>query len=198
MHDLSDLVFDDEPTTPTVIFLATPSSVGPSQAAEHRLLSALARQRILHEIEVPPLDASELFELASHMLGGPPQAQLYQAVAALSDGNPLLAEEVAWDLRRCGLIGHQHGTPFLLRDVPESYVPSGVASVLSAEVDSLDPDILETLSAAAVLGRAIDFEVIASALPMPDEQILRHLEDGIDYGILRESSDASSDFHVLT
>lgn len=194
LQELADLPLDDGPPCPTVIFLAGFSPVRWSQPSGHRALAALARQRILYEVEVPPLDASELFALASHVLGGPPGARLYQAVASLSDGNPLLAEEVAWDLRRVGMVGDQHGTPYLLGDVPETYVPSGVAAALSAEVDALDPDMLRTLSSASVCGRAIDFEVIAAALPMPDEQILKHLEDGIACGIVREAADAPSDF----
>ena len=194
LHELTESIFDAEPAIPTIVFLAVSASVGSCQPGEHRVLSALARQRMLHELEIPPLEASELFELASFVLDGPPQMRLFQTVDALSDGHPLLAEEVAWDLRRSGFIGHQHGSSFLLRDVPETYVPAVIASRVNSEVDSLDSDLIETLSAAAVLGRAFEFEVIASALPMSDEQILRHLEVGIDYGILRESSDASSDF----
>jgi DNA-binding CsgD family transcriptional regulator/tetratricopeptide (TPR) repeat protein len=194
LDELAALASDDEPSAPTVVFLAVSSVVGPLVPSAPRAFAALARRRMLHAIDVPPLDEAEIFELASHVFGGPPHGRLQQTISSLSEGNPWLAEEVAWDLQRVGLVGHRHGTPYLLGDVPESFVPSGIAAVSSAELDSIEPDVLRTLSSAAVLGRAIDFEVIASALPIPDDVVLRHLEQGLAYGILREPPDPSADF----
>jgi DNA-binding NarL/FixJ family response regulator/tetratricopeptide (TPR) repeat protein len=193
LHDVADLVADDASTRPLIVFLAI-SSVGASFSPVRRVLAQLARQRLLHEIDVPPLADAEILEVAGHILGGTPHARLHRTIDALSEGNPSLVEEVAWDLQRVGLVRQQRGTSYLLGEVSDTYVPSGIAAALTVELDAIEPEVVGTLSAAAVLGSAIDFDVLASALPLPDEQLLRHLEAGLAHGILRQAPDPSPDF----
>ncbi|MCC7368323.1 MAG: hypothetical protein IT306_07870 [Chloroflexi bacterium] len=194
LHSVVDLVEDAAPSRPIIVFLAL-SSVGSSLSPVRRVLAQLARQRLLYEIDVPPLADPEVLEVAGHILGGTPHARLHQTIGSLSEGNPALVEEVAWDLQRVGLVRQQRGTSYLLGDVSDTYVPSGIAAALTVELDALEPEVIETLSAAAVLGPAVDFDVIASALPDAEGQILRQLEAGLTHGILREAVDSSADFH---
>lgn len=193
LRDVVDLIVDDACTRPSIVFLAV-SSVGSAFSPVRRVLAELARQRLLHEIDVPPLADAEVLEVAGHILGGTPHARLHQTISALSEGNPSLVEEVAWDLQRVGLVQQQRGTSYLLGDVSDTYVPSGIAATLTVELDAIEPEIIGTLSAAAVLGPAIDFDVIASALPIAEGQLLRHLEAGLTHGILREAHESSPDF----
>jgi len=178
----------------TVVYVVVSSPPQSLPLSVHAVLAKLARQRMLREIHVPPLDDAELFDLTARVLGGSPDGRLHRTINSLSEGNPQLAEEVVWDLHRLGRIGNQHGIRYLLGDVPESYVPSGIAATLGAELDVVDAEILRTLSCAAVLGTAFQFEVLASALRMSEDQILRHLEAGVAYGILLEASDPVQDF----
>src|SRR5262249_31045515 len=77
LDEVRAVACEDEPPRPTIVVLAADPTVGPAPSSAHRVLAALARQRILHDVEVPPLDQAELFELASHILGGPPHARLH-------------------------------------------------------------------------------------------------------------------------
>ena len=108
----------------------------------------------------------------------------------------MLVEEVAWDLRRVGLVQQQRGTSYLLGDVSDAYVPSGVAAALTVELDAMEQETIGILSAAAVLGPAIDFDVIAAALSITEGQLLRHLEAGLTHGILREAPESAPGFPV--
>jgi len=193
LGDVIDIILDDPSTRPSIVFLAV-SSVGSSFSPGRRVLAQLARQRLLHEIDVPPLADVEILEVAGHILGGTPHERLHQKISSLSEGNPSLVEEVAWDLRRVGLVQQQRGTSYLLGEVSDTYVPSGIAAALTVELDAIEPETIGTLSAAAVLGPAIDFDVVASALSITEGQLLRHLEAGLTHGILREAPESSSDF----
>jgi DNA-binding NarL/FixJ family response regulator len=193
LRDVVDLMLDDASTRPSIVFLAV-SSVGSSFSPGRRVLAQLARQRLLHEIDVPPLADAEVLAVAGHILGGTPHARLHQTITLLSEGNPSLVEEVAWDLRRVGLVQQQGSTSYLLGDVSDTYVPSGIAAALAVELDAIEPETIGTLSAAAVLGPAIDFDVITAALSITEGQLLRHLEAGLTHGILREAPESSPDF----
>ena len=191
LPDLAALAAPSTPSAPVVTFLALSPTLG---APARRLLAALARQRILLEMPVPPLAEAELFELTSHLLGGPPNARLHETISSLSEGNPFLAEELALDLIRLGLVAGERGAWYLLSDVPPGYVPERVAATLSFELDAIEPDVLQTLSCAAVLGAGFRFDVLASALACPGDQLLLHLEASLAHGIMREAADPPDDF----
>ncbi|MFN8633909.1 MAG: LuxR C-terminal-related transcriptional regulator [Chloroflexota bacterium] len=193
LREVADLVLDDAASAPTVVFLAV-GSVGAAVAADWRVLAHLARQRLFHEIVVPPLADPEVHELAALVLGGPLHPRLRQTIGALSDGNPLHVEAVAGDLQRRGLIRLQQGTAYLLGEVADSYVPSAFAAARAVELDALEPAVVATLCAAAVLGPAVQFDVLAAALPLSDGLLLGHLEAGLAHGILREAPDPAADF----
>jgi DNA-binding CsgD family transcriptional regulator/tetratricopeptide (TPR) repeat protein len=179
---------------PVVTFLALPQAIGAEGLPARRLLATLARQHALVEMPVPPLADAELFELTRHLLGGPPNARLHETISSLSEGNPFLAEELALDLIGLGLIAEERGTRYLLGDVPATYVPDRVAATLGFELDAVDPDILQTLSYAAVLGAGFRFEVLAAALNGSGDRLLLHLEAGLAHGILREAAEPPDDF----
>jgi DNA-binding CsgD family transcriptional regulator len=179
---------------PVITFLALPPTTGTAALPIRKLLARLARQRLLHEMPVPPLEEAELFELTSHLLGGPPNARLHETISSLSEGNPYLAEELALDLVRLGLVAAERGTWYLLSDVPPGYVPDGVAATLSFELDAVDADVLQTLSCAAVLGAGFRFDVLAAALASPGDHLLLHLEAGLAHGLVREAAAPPDDF----
>jgi DNA-binding CsgD family transcriptional regulator/tetratricopeptide (TPR) repeat protein len=194
ISDLAELTVPTATTAPVVTFLALAPTIGVEGLPARKLLATLARQRLLLEIPVPPLAEPELFELTSHLLGGPPNARLHQTISSLSEGNPFLAEELALDLLRLGLVAGERGTWYLLSDVPAVYVPGRVAATLSFELDAIAPDVLQTLASAAVLGAGFRFDVLASALTSPGDQLLLHLEAGLAHGIVREAAEPPDDF----
>jgi tetratricopeptide (TPR) repeat protein len=188
------LTFPGSRRGPVMTFLALPRAVGAEGLPARRLLATLARQHALVEMPVPPLADAELFELTRHLLGGPPNARLHETISSLSEGNPFLAEELALDLIGLGLVAEERDTWYLLGDVPATYVPDRVAATLGFELDAIDPDILQTLSYAAILGAGFRFEVLAAALEGSGDRLLLHLESGLAHGILREAAEPPDDF----
>lgn len=196
LPDAAGLMAGSGDRTPVVTFLTLPSGAraGPDGRAARELLATLARWRVLVEVAVPPLADAELFELTSHLLGGPPNARLHEAISSLSEGNPFLAEELTVDLVQRGLVAGERGAWYLLGSVPTGYVPDSVVTVLGFDLEALDPNVLQTLSYAAVLGTGFRFDVLAAALACPTDSLLLHLEAGLVHGILREAADPPDDF----
>ena len=194
LPDLEALAAPGAAQAPTVTFLALAPAVGAEGLPARKLLATLARRHLLVELPVSPLAEAELFELTSHLLGGPPNARLHETISSLSEGNPFLAEELILDLVRLGLVADERGTWYLLSDVPQAYVPDRVAATLSFELDAVEPDVLQTLSSAAVLGAGFRFDLLASAVAGPGDQLLLHLEAGLAHGIVREAAEPPDDF----
>lgn len=194
LPEVATLAPDDRPDAPVLTFLALGPTAGAAGRPARRLLAGLARRRVLLEMPLPPLAEAELFELTSHLLGGPPNPRLHETISSLSEGNPFLAEELAIDLVQQGLVACEHGIWYLLSSVPAGYVPESVVLALSFELDALDPDALQTLASAAVLGPGFRFDVLAAALASPGDRLLVHLEAGLAAGIVREAAAPPDDF----
>jgi DNA-binding NarL/FixJ family response regulator len=192
--DLSVLTPEGSDRGPVVTFLALRPALDAAGLPVRRLLATLARERALVEMPVPPLSEAELFELTSHLLDGPPNARLHETISSLSEGNPFLAEELTADLVQLGLVGCERGTWYLLSSVPPGYVPAGVETALSFDLDAVDPDVLQTLACAAVLGAGFRFDVLAAAMAGSHDHLMLHLETGLAHGVLSEAAAPPDDF----
>src|SRR5205085_1494682 len=132
-------------------------------AEARQLLASLARQRVLAQVPVPPLGEVELFELATHVLGGRPEPRLQETISSLSEGNPLLAEALMADLLERGQLVRSGDRWSLLGDIPAARTPPAVATLLGHIVEAIDPDVLQSLASAATLGSGFRFAALEEA-----------------------------------
>ena len=161
----------------------------PMRELRARLLS----QRLAEEIRLPRLDLAETAAMTSALLGRPAPAEMVQAVHQRSDGIPLHIEEFL-----AAIDG----------DAPAS--PPGVAIQAAAVPDTLGDAVLsrarrlaaltrEVASAAAVIGRSFDFDLLTAvtgASPVEVAGALRELQDA--YLVLPGADAVTSDFrHAL-
>src|SRR5690606_23406219 len=65
-------------------------------------------------------------------------------------------------------------------------LPWTVAELVRAEVDDLDPPVRQMLSAAAVLGRRVHFDLLAAVLDVDEDELIARLRVAIDHGLLAE------------
>ena len=222
VQDLTDLLVSAEPGTPVLMILedlhwadelsldvlghlagrlaARPMLVAgayrsnelyprlPMREVRARLLS----QRLAEEVRLPRLDLAQTAAMTSALLDRPAPAQMVQAIHARSDGIPLHIEE-------------------FLAAIDEDAPPRpGVAIQAAAVPDTLGDAVLsrarhlaaltrDVASAAAVIGRSFDFDLLTAVTEAgPDEvaRALRELQDA--YLVLPGADEVTFDFrHAL-
>ncbi|MFC9693862.1 ATP-binding protein [Kribbella sp. NPDC056951] len=126
-------------------------------------------------IGVSPLTVAETEQVLDRMLAGrtiPPETR--DLLVRRADGNPLYAEELARMMNECG------------PELPcASSLPTGIAAIIAARLDSLDPDRKALLADAAVIGRAFWAEAVAALSGQPVEQVIRSLQELVRKELVR-------------
>ena len=161
----------------------------PMRELRARLLS----QRLAEEIRLPRLGLAQTATLVSAVLGRPAPARVVAAVHERSDGIPLHVEELLAAVDEDAL------TPQSGAAVQAAAVPDTLADAVLSRARRLTARTREVASAAAVIGRSFDFDLLAAITGAgPDEvaAALRELRDA--YFVLPGADAVSFDFrHAL-
>jgi tetratricopeptide (TPR) repeat protein len=141
--------------------------------AARRLLSSLARDRLVHTYAVGPLEAAEI---AALFTGGLSESEAVDTWRACG-GNPLFAIEMA---RAAPHARHVHS-----RDI---------SRLIADRLDRLDERARELLQFASAVGRAFAVELLGAALVRSEISVLRELDGLEGRGLLRGLPNARYDF----
>jgi DNA-binding SARP family transcriptional activator len=134
--------------------------------APARLLADLSREQTVRRIALSGLD-----EAATGALVG--DAELARTLQDRTAGNPFFIEEM---LRS-------------LAEMPEeSGVPEGIKDLVSRRLSRLAPETVETLTAAAVLGRDFRLATLEAMVERPVDELLEALEEALRAGVVLEDA----------
>ncbi|GAC1543518.1 MAG: AAA family ATPase [Acidimicrobiales bacterium] len=101
------------------------------------------------------------------------------------------------DLTRIRILAE--GVPFLVEELIGSPgVPQSFAETVSARVEKLDPAHLEVLVSAALLGRSVDWTLLASASGQPVSVVTQALDIGVELQLLSHDAGDIRFRHALT
>jgi DNA-binding CsgD family transcriptional regulator len=157
------------------------------------LRARLLAQRLAEEIRLPRLGLAQTATVASAVLGRPASAQVVAAIHERSDGIPLHVEELLAAVDGNALAS-QSGA-----GVQSAAVPDTLGDAVLSRARQLAPRTRGVASAAAVIGRSFDFDLLTTITgSSPDEVAgaLRELQDA--YFVLPGSNSVSFDFrHAL-
>ena len=148
-----------------------------------RLLGALARDRVGEEMRIQALTRDQTTEMLKCILGTDPDPAFAAAIWRRSEGNPFFVEELISVLSGGGALEPNAEAAAILERAP---LPSTVSEAVLERVNALGPKAIETLSAAAVIGRSFDFEDLRSVLGMSELELLEVLEQLVAHQLLRE------------
>ena len=148
-----------------------------------RLLGSLARDRVGEEMRISPLDRDETTEMLRCMLQAEPNPAFASAIWRRSEGNPFFVEELISVLAGGGVLEPNDEAATLLERAP---LPSTVSEAVLERVNAVGPRALETLAAAAVIGRSFDFEDLRAVLGMSELELVEILEQLASHQLLRE------------
>ncbi|WP_146088394.1 ATP-binding protein [Actinacidiphila yanglinensis] len=187
---LEDVHWADAGTCEFVAFLAGRVPPGlalvltlrSEDSADLPIWEALARAGATRRITLEPLQRVQVRELARELLGSPelPRGFVTSLVEATA-GIPFVIEEVL------------RGGPDLSAGLP---VPTALRDLLRARWATLDDDVREVLSAAAVLGTAPDEALLVRLIGDP-ARVAHALSRGLAAGLLHEQDGQCRFRHAL-
>ncbi len=193
-------------TRPTLVVGAYRSDELYPRLPMRDLRTRLLAQRLAEEIRLPRLDRDQTATLTSAVLGRPAPAQVVAAIQARSDGIPLHVEELL------AAIGEDALLPQCSAAVQAAAVPDTLGDAVLSRAQRLSAGTREVASAAAVIGRSFDFDLLTAvteAEPARVASALRELQEaylilpGADavtfdfrHALIRDTLYADTDLHV--
>ncbi|OBB79226.1 hypothetical protein A5760_21070 [Mycobacterium colombiense] len=162
--------------------------------ADHPLTSLLADLRREQGVEWVRLDGlvqDEVESLIAAAAGHDLDAaglKLAEAVRRESDGNPFFVTEILRHLLESGAIAQgADGRYVVTTRIGELGIPRSVRDVIGQRIRRLGQDAVGALSAAAIIGREFDLELLSSVTDRGEDELLDSLEAAVAGSVLRES-----------
>ncbi|HMT22512.1 MAG TPA: AAA family ATPase, partial [Promineifilum sp.] len=149
---------------PLLILLAfRPRPEDPSWRFHETTLQALAGRYVT--IPLSPLDKNQGRVLVGNLLTieDLPES-VRQLILDKAEGNPFFLEEIIRSLLDVGLVERQDGHWRATADIVRLRIPDTLVGVITARQDRLDDADRQVIQAAAVLGRAFDYDALADLL----------------------------------
>src|SRR5262245_1451384 len=152
----------------------------------HPAAEALPRLERRHTVTHVHLDRLSPVEVAGFLTAvhdAEPSFRVVDALHSRTGGNPFFLEEL--------VASAGPADP----DLDALPLPWTVSELVRSEVDDLVPEVRAMVSAAAVLGRRVSFDVLAAVTGTPESDLIDRLRVAIDRGLLVETEPDVFGFH---
>ncbi len=162
------------------------------------LLADLHREQGVDRLKLTGLQADDVMALmeavAGHELDGDGRA-LAAEIARETAGNPFFAGEVLRHLTESGAVAQEDGGRWrLVGDLADLGLPQSVREVVGRRVERLGSDARAALSAAAVIGREFDLELLLAVLGLSEDRLLDLLDEAVVASLLQEGPERAERF----
>jgi DNA-binding CsgD family transcriptional regulator len=137
-------------------------------------LPRLERRHTVTHIHLDRLSPAEVSTFLTAVCEEEPTFRTVDALHTRTGGNPFFLEE---------LVAASGQMPGLDSEAP---LPWTVAELVRSELDGLDPEVRGMVTAAAVLGRRVTFDVLAAVTGTPEAELIAQLRVAVDRGVLVE------------
>ena len=153
-----------------------------------RLLVDLERRRHVCHVTLGRLTQAQVGELLSHVYRGPVSHRVSEALHRRTGGNPFFVEEL--------VMAAGDAEPERLADLP---LPWTLTETVLRHLEGLDDEALRVVDAAAVLGRRIPFDQLATLTGLGEDDLIGVLRLLVARGLVVEQEpDVFAFRHALT
>ncbi|MEK7364881.1 MAG: diguanylate cyclase [candidate division NC10 bacterium] len=128
------------------------------------------------------LSPIQVGEMAADLLRHPIPARFHQQLFRISAGIPLVVEETLKALITRGVLRQEEGAWNFEQVTPEDFPVSGDEAI-ARRLENLDPETLEVISEASVIGPDVDLSVLAEVLGQDPGETLDLVERGRHSGV---------------
>jgi class 3 adenylate cyclase/tetratricopeptide (TPR) repeat protein len=142
-----------------------------------RALDELLRHHLAHRMNLKRHDESGVRALLAKMSGQDPPPGLVHAIYEETDGNSFFVEEVFRHLSEHNRLFDETGAWLGDVAIGEVEVPESVRLVIGRRLERLREPSLKALSAAAIIGRAFDYELLESLDEVTPDELLDAIEE---------------------
>ncbi len=171
---LLDQIVDRIKDLPVLVVMTFRPEFDPGWALQSNLTKVVLRQLDFHQVK------SIVDEVAQ---GQSISDEMYEVIAARSDGVPLYVEEVTKDLLESGALMEDHAAQPVGASSPASPVPSTLHDALMARLDRLS-SAKEVAQIGAVIGPQFSYPLIAEVSRFGEKALRSALELLVDAGIV--------------
>jgi tetratricopeptide (TPR) repeat protein len=158
-----------------------------SEETEGALADALVdlrREGLIAQLEISGLHERDTAELVRIRAGEAPSRALVRELQAITEGNPFFIEETVRHLVAAGVrVGGATAS-----DLRRFGLPEGVKETIALRLARLQPETVDWLRVASVIGRDFDSTLVEQLMGLQEEHFLASLEEALDAGLLVESS----------
>jgi predicted ATPase len=162
------------------------------------LLADLHRERGVRRLRLEGLGGEDVLALMEAIAGHELDEngrELAAEITRETAGNPFFAGELLRHLTESGAIVSQDGGRWrLMGEVADLGLPQSVREVIGRRVERLGADARTALSAASVIGRDFDIELLGAIVDLGEARLLDLLERTVGAALLREDSERAGRF----
>ena len=153
-----------------------------------KMLPDLLRQRLAEDILLQRLDKQSVGELIGGRAGQPPPQELVDLVFSETEGNPFFVEEVYRHLTEAGKLLDERGNYRSIVEISDTEVPRSLLLVIEQRLQRVSEMCRSALTTAAVIGRDFQFEVLAAASELGDDELLDAIEEAVAVTLVNDAS----------
>jgi class 3 adenylate cyclase/tetratricopeptide (TPR) repeat protein len=161
-------------------------------------LADLHRDRGGERIKLTGLDTVDVLSLIEALAGHDLEEDgraLAEEITRESAGNPFFAGELIRHMTEAGAIVHEDGGRWrVVGEVSELGLPQSVREVIGRRVERLGQDGRTALTAAAVIGRDFDLDLLVAVVDLPHGRLLDLLDEAVAASLLQEGSGRAGRF----
>jgi DNA-binding CsgD family transcriptional regulator len=165
--------------------------------ATSELLPRLQRRDPAALIGVEPLAEPQVERVVSACLSTDAPVGLSAFVATHSEGNPFLVEELLAGLVSSGALS-RIGSHWVTTDVLKPTVPFSLSDSIRHRMSTLDPLARRVITAAAVLGRQFDWELLPAVAELDGAAVVDGLRRGVSEQLIEVDGSGFKFRHALT
>jgi DNA-binding CsgD family transcriptional regulator/tetratricopeptide (TPR) repeat protein len=163
------------------LLLVLTSRPVPWYRAQEQLMRSLEAKGNVTRLALSALAPGELTALVQALAGGEPGPNLVRQAQA-AGGNPLFVHELIAALKQARAIHLREQTA----EIGNVELPRSLALTILHRLSFLDPDTLEVLRVASVLGSRFDLDILLRVLDRTAVMLMPALRESIAAGILRQ------------
>ncbi len=166
----------------------------------YQLLPVLLRETPAERIQLQRLDAEAIAALVATRfdLGSYDELRLVNYLDRLGEGNPFFISELLQTLQDRRLMQNINDS-WLLGELDDTRVPPVVRQVIESRLDRLQPETLQVLQLAAVIGQDVPVNLWAQLADLPDTAFDSAIAEALDAHLLAPAhgSESFSFSHAL-
>ncbi len=153
------------------------------------LLADVSSEPGVSRIAIAGLGQEDIAALLERLGGGGAGregAAIARVLREETDGNPLYVVELLRALLESGELHSSEEGWTASSSIFTTSLPGSVREAILRRVRRLDPRVLSALSAASVIGRDFDFELLLTVCEAEEDELLEILEDAIGANLIQE------------